>query len=142
LIGHVNGQLELPSQQAMHGLQVQSLAGLPAQDFYAAIARTRFLVTSLGSDVYTESQATSTVPAALIARVPVVTTKAFLQLYPCLRDAPMHRYVNNGTECESLQRAYTLKAADYAVAKQEISTCADRLWHDGLATLRGILQRP
>jgi hypothetical protein len=83
LIGHVSGKLHLPPKQSLHGLQVRSQDGLSAQDFYGAIARTRFLVTSLGSDVYSESQATSTVPAALIARVPVVTTKAFLQLYPC-----------------------------------------------------------
>jgi hypothetical protein len=141
LIGHVNGKLHLPSKQALHRLQLHRQEDLSAQKIYGAIARTQYLVTSLGSDAYSDTQATSSVPAALIARVPVVTTKAFLQLYPCLRDAPVHQHLNNGTECEALQRAYTLSAAEYSAAKQEVRVCADQLWDDALTTLRSILQR-
>ena len=32
-------------------------------------------------------------PAALIAHVPLVTSGAFLDVYPCLRDAPIHRMI-------------------------------------------------
>jgi hypothetical protein len=92
-----------------------------------------------------------------LAQVPVVTSEAFLQLYPCLRDAPIHRAINRHpsqqvsasesasasesgfSECASMKRAYRLSEEDYAAAKEEVRQCSAQLWNHALQTLINII---
>lgn len=135
LVGAVHGKLNIP--QLLPQLHVQTQSNLAPIDFYSAIARAHFLVASLGSALYATTQATSSIPAALITGVPLVLGADLLALYPCLRDAPMHRLVNSGTECEAIQRAYEISKTQYAAARAEVAHCARQLWDEGLAALQG-----
>lgn len=139
LVGEVHGELNIPQQQyrMFPRLQVRTLPNLAAIDFYSAIARAHFLVTAPGNPLYTTTQATSSIPAALITGVPLVLGADLLALYPCLRDAPMHRLVNSGTECEAIQRAYEISEMQFAAARVEVAHCARQLWEEGLAALQG-----
>ena len=71
----------------------------------------------------------TSVPAALIAQVPLVATKEFLALYSCLRDAPIHsQLIARETECESIHAALTLTPPQYHQAKKEIINCSHFYW--------------
>ena len=135
LVGAVHGKLNIP--HPLPQIHVQTQSNLAPIDFYSAIARAHFLVASLGSALYATTQATSSIPAALITGVPLVLGADLLALYPCLRDAPMHRLVNNGTECEAIQMAYEISEMQYATARAEVTHCARQLWEEGLASLQG-----
>ena len=89
---------------------------------------------------YYYNRATSSVPAALISRVPLVAHTEFLQLYPCLREAKMHQYMARNTECESIEIALSLNNAQYQIAKNEIMNCTNFLWQQGLNTFENIIE--
>lgn len=133
LIGHMVG--DIATFTHTDSMSVQKLADLSPEKFYSAVAESNFLVTSLGSGTYVHSQATSTVPTALLSGTPLVSTRAFLQLYPCLREAPVHVQINGATECESLHNAAQLSTSAYAAAKQELITCNQRYFEQSRRTL-------
>ena len=107
--------------------------------FYTRLSKAKFLLTALGSEAYSHTQATSTVPAAVITYVPLLTTAAFLQLYPCLRDQPLLRRINGATECESIHNAYALSKSDYARACKEMEVCLNSLWAESLTRMKHIV---
>ncbi|KAJ1399837.1 hypothetical protein B484DRAFT_245799 [Ochromonadaceae sp. CCMP2298] len=110
LIGKNAGPKQAHVQGQAGRAEIGALSNLHPEDFYAAMAHSLFLITGSKNDRYFNVSATSTVPAALIAGVPVVTSRAFLQLYPCLKTAPIHVLVNaHDDECDSMHRyTYTL----------------------------------
>lgn len=138
LVGHIDGHL--PVSIGNLNFPTRTFSNLPPRSFYNQLSRASFIVTSLGSSVYTRAQATSTVPAALAAGVPLVTSKDFLLLYPCLRDAPVHRFINAADECASIRTAAALSAHNYSLAKLEIQNCSRILCDAGVDTLKKILQ--
>ena len=77
---------------------------------------------------YFELRASSSIPAAFIARVPIVATRELLDLYPCIRDMPIHRRLNLRTSCESIAAALSLTSEEYSQAQQELLTCGTQLW--------------
>ena len=98
---------------------------------------------------YYTSRATSSIPAALIAHVPLVTSREFLNIYPCLRDAPIHRKIawgdgspnapeesknstiangSESSECSAMNVAVKLSEEEYSTAKKEIEYCSAVLW--------------
>ena len=130
------------------------------------------------------SRATSSIPAALIAHVPLVTSGQFLDIYPCLRDAPIHRKMawgnvryngtivsengtglrgmmsndsigtNSGnvpknvprnvlgnTECEAMEVAVRLTAAEYSQAKEEIAKCSSFFWNQAKESFRSAAEK-
>ena len=130
-----SGELKLlPLQRG----RVRHLQDLSHNEFYKAIAATQFLVPAIGEEEYFYSRATSSIPAALIAEVPVTTSSSFLSLYPCLRDAPMHAFITQSSECETMRVASELTAVQYAKLKAEAVHCAQVYWKDTLATLQKI----
>lgn len=137
LIGRMVGNIGSFSRTG--SLSVQKLADLSPEKFYKAVADSNFLVTSLGSDTYMHAQATSSVPTALIAGTPLVSKSAFLQLYPCLREAPVHVQINGASECESLHNAAQLSASAYKAAKQELLTCSQRYFEESRGTLSALI---
>jgi hypothetical protein len=126
-IGHIDGALDV--QKLEHG-HVRFLSNLVHKDYYTAIARAKFMVAAVGEDAYYTSRATSSVPAALIGEIPLVTNKHFLNIYPCLRDSPMHKYIAKETECESIAVAITLTNEEYTIAKDEIKKCSTSFYND------------
>lgn len=137
LVGHADGPLEQASQ-AVH-FAVRSFSDLSSPDFYARLTKSKFLLTALGNNAYSRTQATSSVPAAVVSHVPLVTTAAFLALYPCLRDLPIHRRINVDNECDSIRNAYALSDEDYELARKEMQGCHQQLWNDGVHTFKRIL---
>ena len=136
LVGHVNGVLELSKFSPLPHLQIRSIQNLAHKEFYQAIASTHFLVGALGNPLYTSTQASSSIPAAMIAGVPLVLGADILSLYPCVRDAPVHQMVNEGSECDAIHRAFSLSNEQYSAMRGEIRHCARQLWDEALATLR------
>jgi hypothetical protein len=126
-IGHLDGPLDIKKLEHGH---VRFLSNLGHTDYYTAISRAKFMVAAVGEDAYYTSRATSSVPAALIGEIPLVTNKHFLKIYPCLRDSPMHIYIARETECESIGVAITLTDAQYKIAKEEIKKCLLSFWNE------------
>ena len=138
LIGHLTGDLPLPSLQ--YG-QVRFISDLAPVPYYKAIARSRFMIAAVGED-YMTSRATSSVPASLITHIPLVTSLKFLEIYPCLRDSPIHRKIasagTEGTECDAIGAAAKLSDEEYEQAKREIITCALRMYEQGKDLFRSL----
>ena len=128
LIGHLTEELSLP--QLRYG-DVRFLSDLQPVDYYRAINRTRFMIAAVGEEDYYESRATSSVPASLIAGIPLATNKRFLQLYPCLRDAKVHKMIAKNTECESIAAAARLSESEYEEALKEVKHCAAWMYQAG-----------
>ena len=70
---------------------------------------------------YYVSRATSSIPASLIAHVPLVTSGQFLNIYPCLRDAPIHRKMAWGNQGNN----DTILGADYGTGLKEGDTMSN-----------------
>jgi hypothetical protein len=119
---------------------VQRLADLAPFDFYTEIAKSTFLLSATTAESYTTVQATSTLPIALLLHIPVVMPATLLDLYPCLRDAPVLRQLSGRTNCDALQRAVGMAGPQYAAVQEELRRCADTLWQDALSTVREISQ--
>jgi hypothetical protein len=136
LIGHLNGELPLPGLQ--HGT-VRFLSDLAPVDYYKAISRAQFMIAAVGED-YMTSRATSSVPAALITNLPLVTSQKFLNIYPCLRDARVHSLIARETECEAIGAAARLSHEEFLEAKKEVATCTNMMYADGRAVFRHLGQ--
>ena len=91
-------------------------------------------------DYYT-TRATSSVPAALISRVPLIAQRDFLNIYPCLREAPIHTYISQHTECYSIEKALNLNNIQYIQAQNEIINCSKVFWEHARHTFKQILSR-
>ncbi len=127
LIGHLNGDLPLPPLQ--FGF-IRFLSDLIPVDYYRTIARSRFMIAAVG-DEYLTSRATSSVPAALSTTLPLVTSKKFLNIYPCLREARVHLQIARDTECEAIAAAARLSEEEYGEAKKEVARCAHNMYGQG-----------
>eukprot|EP01034_Spumella_vulgaris_P021279 gene21279-27302_t len=139
LIGRKNGEVETGTLQ--HG-RIRFLSDLASQDYYMAIARSRFMIAAIRDASYWTSAATSSVPAALMTEIPVVATRSFLQLYPCLRDGPLHVRINsNENECDSIAIAASLSESDYRAAKEEVRRCGEQMWTSAKETFSRILRK-
>lgn len=125
LIGHLNGEVKVGKLSTG---RVRFLSFLSSKEYYTAISRGKFMVAAVGEQEYYNTRATSSVPAALITHIPLVTNKNFLQIYPCLRDATIHKLMAQGTECDSIKAAVSLSDEQYRIAKEEISTCSNILF--------------
>lgn len=136
LIGH---ETEYTPLKTLKSGRIRKLDGLKDTDFYVAIAHSLFLVTALNSDQYLTTQATSSVPAAINAQVPIIADRQTLNIYPCLRDFKIHKQINKVTECESIYAAMNLTIDEYIEAKNEIIYCGDLFWKDAKETLRTII---
>ena len=128
LIGHLTEELSLP--QLRYG-DVRFLSDLQPVDYYRAINRTRFLIAAVGEEEYYESRATSSVPAALITGIPLVASKRFIDMYPCLRDAKVHKMIAKDSECESIAAAARLSDSEYKEALMEVKHCAGVMYQQG-----------
>ena len=84
------------------------------------------------------SRATSSVPAALITGVPVVTSSRFLSIYPCLRDQPVHSRVDAEDECKAMSAASSLSEADLDSMRREVRACSDRLYREAMTVLHSL----
>ncbi len=121
--------------------KVRFLSGLDHPHFYAAIANAKFLVFGTTSESYFTTAASSTVPAALITHVPLVTSKKLLNLYPCLRDSKIHQLIARDLECDAMTAALALTDDQYRQAKEEIKNCADYFWSDAKNRLSNVINK-
>ena len=87
---------------------------------------------------YYTVRSTASIPASFMTRTPMVLHDAFLELYPCLRDAPIHKQLSGKTECEAIHHALELTAAQYNEALDEVNYCFDQLQQHALEVLRNI----
>jgi hypothetical protein len=90
LIGHLDGKVDVGTLKTG---EVRFLSDLRSREYYKAISMAHFMLAAIGEREYFTSRATSSVPAALIAHVPLVTSGEFLDVYSCLSDAPIHRLI-------------------------------------------------
>lgn len=137
LVGHVTGNEDLQLGTLSSG-SVRVLSGLPHTEYYEAISRAKFVLLGIAEKDYLTTRATSSVPAALIAQVPLVASREFLKLYPCLRDAAIHKRVARDTECESIGAALDLSPEQYEQARQEIANCSAFFWSQAQDTFKQI----
>jgi len=135
LVGHVTGDEDLQLGSLVTG-SVRVLSGLPHTEYYESISRAKFVLLGIAEKDYLTTRATSSVPAALIAQVPLVASREFLRLYPCLRDAPVHRLVAKDTECEAIGAALDLSPEQYEQARIEIANCTAFFWSHAQDTFR------
>lgn len=110
--------------------KVRKLSNLQPRDFYMAISTSLFLIPALNNADYIQSQATSSVPTALISQVPIVADQQLLSIYPCLNNATIHIRINKDTECNSLKAAMDLSREHYAQAKDEVKYCSELFWSE------------
>lgn len=136
-IGHLSGQIEVGK---LKNGKIRFLSGLDHPHFYAAIANAKFLVFGTTSISYFTDAASSSIPAALITQVPLVTSKDFLALYPCLRDSRIHNYMARDSECDAMMAALTLTDDQYRQAKEEIKNCSSYLWNDAKNKLWSVMK--
>lgn len=128
LIGGVSGELKVGN---LRHSRVTSRRDLSSPDFYKAIARARFMVAAIREHTYYTHKATSSVPAAMITEIPLVTTREFLNVYPCLREGAIHQKINrNEDECASVYEAVHLSDLEYQSAKDEMKYCNSKLWEE------------
>ena len=127
LIGHQTAYTEY--KELRYG-KVRKLSNLQPRDFYMAISKSLFLIPALNNPDYILSQATSSIPTALISQVPIVADQQLLSIYPCLNNASIHNRINKDTECNSLKAAMGLSREQYAQAKDEIKHCSEVLWSE------------
>lgn len=132
------GRGEIAGLQLSRG-DVRHLANLSSLQFYQAIAGARFLVPAIATEVYFRGQASSSIPAALMTGVPVVTSRAFLRLYPCLAEARVHRRISGESECATMEAALRLNAGKYEELRGETRRCAAEYWQNTLLTLKRLI---
>ena len=135
LIGHLMEKLALPD--LLYG-EVRFLSDLSPVDYYKAISRTKFMIAAVGEEDYYTGRATSSVPAALIAGVPLVANKRFLNLYPCLREAKVHKQIATDDECNSIGNAARIGLSTelYQQAKNEVTNCSKKMYEQGRELFR------
>jgi len=112
--------------------KVRKLSNLQPRDFYMAISTSLFLIPALNNPDYILSQATSSIPTALISQVPIVADQRLLSIYPCLSNATIHNRINKDTECNSLKAAMDLSREHYAQAKDEVKHCSELFWSEAI----------
>jgi hypothetical protein len=138
LIGHLDGDIDI-SENSFKSGKLRFLSDLDSKSYYTAISRTRFMVAGLKDHEYLTTRATSSIPAALIAQVPVVMTREYLEIYPCLRDQKIHRKIARNSECESVEVAFWLTPEEYLQAVEESRFCSSQLWEQAKATFQKII---
>lgn len=125
--------------------KVVTMRDLEPVPFYQAIKQAGLLMTAINHNTeYFTSQATSSIPAALISKVPIVTSLRLLRLYPCLQDplqAPIHHRMNDElSECASMRAVAQLSTEELEQAKKEVERCSAVMYRDSLSLFREILQ--
>ena len=138
LIGHQTAYTEY--KELRHG-KVRKLSNLQPIDFYAAVSNSMFLIPALNNADYIMSQATSSIPVALISQVPIVADQQLLSIYPCLNNASVHNLFNKDSECLSLQAAMGLSTAQYAQAKEEVRQCTELFWKEAKDKLSKLVKQ-
>ena len=137
-IGHLLEPIEVGR---LKNGDIRFLSGLDHPHFYAAIANAKFLVFGTTAESYFTTAASSSVPAALITHVPLVTSTKFLDLYPCLRDSKIHRLITRDLECDAMAAALSLTDDQYRQAKEEIHHCSDYFWNDAKIKLSSVISK-
>lgn len=128
IIGHQLAPLDLGT---LRSGRIRTIKDLWYRDYYHAIARGKFMILGLAERGYFTTRATSSVPTAMIAQVPLVATREFLSLYPCLNRSYIHsRIIAQETECQSVTAALSLSSSEYALAKAEVEQCSTVHWED------------
>ena len=125
----------------LHHAKVRFLSDLNARDYYTSIAKSKFLITALNDKEYFTTKATSSVPAALIGEVPLVSNRQLLNLYPCLRDMPTIQRLSQVDECDSIYEASQLDTSEYSAARKEMADCNRQLWKDAKETISKLSQK-
>lgn len=138
IIGGTDGPLPLAKLKT-GSITVKS--GLNAVQYYEEIARSKFMVLGIIQRDYLINRATSSVPAAMISQVPVAFTNEYLQTYPCLRDAPMHRKISKDKECDAITAALKVTYEEYQILKNEIRNCSSVLWEQSRQVFTKIISR-
>ena len=147
----------LLTADAIGNLKIKVVNDATAKEFYRTVWNSKFLLSGIPdksrshallpldidsscpvSDEYYERRATATVPAALMTGTPVILQKQLLELYPCLRDAPMHRLVAKDSIYESIRSAYFLNSDEYDAMRIEVLQCYEELQLKAKAILLAI----
>lgn len=138
LVGHISGELNIDKNTFETG-KIRFLSDLSSKSFYTAISRSRFMIGGLRDREYLTTRASSSVPAALIGEIPLITSNEILDIYPCLRDAPMHRKIARSGECEAMEMAFWLSEEEYQIALKEIKTCSEKFFNDAKMIFKKII---
>jgi hypothetical protein len=128
LIGRINKPFDFNLGHDLQHSEVSFLSDLKPRDFYLSIHRAHFLLAAIDNREYYTLRASSSIPAAFITNVPFVANAELLHLYPCIRDMPIHKRLNQRTQCASIAAALALSRSDYVLAQQELQQCGSQLW--------------
>jgi hypothetical protein len=112
--------------------------------FYQHIAQADLMLSFPNPDHnYSTNRATSTVPAAISCRAPLLLAQDFLQHYPCYKNGsltPIHNRIAKENDSESLQAYFTLSLDDRIALKAESHRCYDFFIRRSQDELRRSLQ--
>ena len=116
-------------------------SGLNAVQYYEEIAKSKFMALGIIQKDYLINRATSSVPAALISRVPIAFSTEYLNIYPCLRDAKMHKQLSKDNECDAIATALKVTSDQYKILKEEINNCSVILWQQSRQVFKSIISK-
>lgn len=121
--------------------KIRFLSDLDSIEYYNSISKAKFMLAGTKDNDYYYSRATSSIPAALMTSIPLVLNTKFLDLYPCLRDAKIHKLVSKSTECLSIKASLLLNDDQYSEMKEELRNCSNIFWNQGKELLNNIAKK-
>lgn len=147
IVGFGAKALKIPSNLRS---QISRYDRISHELFYSLIANAHYMLSFFHPQQHYDTwRASSIVPAALMLNVPIILTKEYLRLYPCLLEQPHHQRLaqdsfqtNNSSlskNCASLNQAITFTQEDRMILKKELKECENQYHQRNYEVLKSII---
>lgn len=126
LIGHsANGQRPQVPEDLRSNVVFDDSVDYPV--FYAILSRAFALLPAFASDTYYDRKASSTVPASLIAGVPLVATRRLLETYSYVNEEDVWLQEEGEADFDVIGRILAMPEEDLRAKKEKVLMSRDRL---------------
>lgn len=137
-VGHKKDSFTIPSDVSPY---ITVLADLPFDQFYSTLRQAEVLVAFTNTEMHYEAnRSSSSIPTALVNKMPIVLPKQLLKVYDCLHAAPIHQRIALEDDCSSLKAALALSVEERAEMRAEVDKCRTQWLAEGTQVLREIME--
>ncbi len=142
IIGYLAKQLNIPPELKN---RIKLYDNIPYEKYYTLLQSNDFIATfiqqtSLSNFGYLYNRISSSIPAGVLAEVPIIATSDLLERYHCLNASYWHHFIARPNNCKSLMAAMEMTYEQYERMKEEIRYCKSIWLYEGQATLKHIVE--
>ncbi|KAK5721211.1 hypothetical protein LTR17_014772 [Elasticomyces elasticus] len=137
---HLIGHGDRPKVMEHLGRHVVFDADVDYPDFYAILSRTFALLPAFASDTYYDRKASSTVPASLIAGVPLVATRQLLKTYTYVKEEDVWLQEDGEQDFDIIGRILAMTTEQRAAKKAKVRATRDELIRQNKLDVKGWME--